>query len=387
MTRGAADRRRRVARVIEAAYRVSADPGIWARRILEAALGFDRGLGAYVVVLRVDSGHREPLALASEGWDELPRFLAALSEVTPRLPEHVMGERMIYGSVRRLADVHEDPERQTEVLGRFGLSDLWGLSVGHRGQWLLSIGWPCPRGGVPDEEDLWMRASAHAANALELFVATQEGTLGDAPLSTPGETAASLWDELLRARCFLVQVELADGRGVEVAIPNPDRLELGQGLSERERAIATRLVAGLDYKQVAWELGVSVSTIGTVAGRVLRKLRVRSKLELASLAARTRRIVAPAVPAAVGGLGFLTVPRGLSEEHAPTLAVNERQRELLALVAQGLGDQDIAERLGLSRHTVRNAIARWIKRLGVDSRAALIASISSISEPAARPGG
>src|SRR5262249_40424536 len=49
-----------------------------------------------------------------------------------------------------------------------------------------------------------------------------------------------------------------------------------------------------------------------------------------------------------------------------------REREVLALLTEGLGDADIAERLSLSEKTVRNHVSNVFDKLGVWSRAQAI---------------
>lgn len=53
-------------------------------------------------------------------------------------------------------------------------------------------------------------------------------------------------------------------------------------------------------------------------------------------------------------------------------ALPERLREVLALVAQGLSDDEIAARLGIARNTVRNHIGAIFDRLGIRRRSAVI---------------
>lgn len=48
--------------------------------------------------------------------------------------------------------------------------------------------------------------------------------------------------------------------------------------------------------------------------------------------------------------------------------LSRRQREILALVASGLGDKEIARRLGLSPYTVRNHLRRLYHEQGLHSR-------------------
>jgi pimeloyl-ACP methyl ester carboxylesterase/DNA-binding CsgD family transcriptional regulator len=65
-------------------------------------------------------------------------------------------------------------------------------------------------------------------------------------------------------------------------------------------------------------------------------------------------------------------PSGPAEQHTPA-ALTAREREVLMLVAQGLTDVQIAERLVLSAHTVHRHVANVRTKLGVSSRAAAAA--------------
>jgi pimeloyl-ACP methyl ester carboxylesterase/DNA-binding CsgD family transcriptional regulator len=65
----------------------------------------------------------------------------------------------------------------------------------------------------------------------------------------------------------------------------------------------------------------------------------------------------------------LAVPRG---EDAAFAALSAREREILTLVTEGLGNADIAARLELSEKTVRNHISKVFDKLGVWTRAQAI---------------
>jgi DNA-binding NarL/FixJ family response regulator len=52
--------------------------------------------------------------------------------------------------------------------------------------------------------------------------------------------------------------------------------------------------------------------------------------------------------------------------HGPELS--EREHEVLALVARGLSNHDIATRLGISEKTVKAHLTSVFRRLGVDDR-------------------
>lgn len=60
-------------------------------------------------------------------------------------------------------------------------------------------------------------------------------------------------------------------------------------------------------------------------------------------------------------------------------ALSPREREVALLVARGLKNREIAERLVISERTVENHIHRALERTGFRSRAELAARISTLS--------
>ncbi len=75
--------------------------------------------------------------------------------------------------------------------------------------------------------------------------------------------------------------------------------------------------------------------------------------------------------AIVEKLASLTRAKGSAP--APELSsLPARAREVLGLVAQGLADDEIADKLGISRNTLRNHIAAIYAKLGVHRRSALV---------------
>ena len=58
---------------------------------------------------------------------------------------------------------------------------------------------------------------------------------------------------------------------------------------------------------------------------------------------------------------------------APSAGLTPRQREVLALLAEGASTTQIATTLGLADETVRNHIRQLLRRLGVHTRLAAVA--------------
>lgn len=57
-----------------------------------------------------------------------------------------------------------------------------------------------------------------------------------------------------------------------------------------------------------------------------------------------------------------------AEREADDKILSDRESEVLRLVARGLSNKQIATRLGISQHTVKNHLARIYPKLGVQSR-------------------
>ena len=71
-------------------------------------------------------------------------------------------------------------------------------------------------------------------------------------------------------------------------------------------------------------------------------------------------------------LATLRNPRGATGAAAPAADLSKREREVLGLICQDLDDAAIAERLELSRNTVRNHVARLYAKIGVNRRSAAV---------------
>ncbi len=82
--------------------------------------------------------------------------------------------------------------------------------------------------------------------------------------------------------------------------------------------------------------------------------------------------VASVVRACRQGLVPTETPTAGNSAPGPAL-LSDREREILACVARGLGDREIAEQLVLSPHTVHRHVANIRRKLGSSSRTAAVA--------------
>jgi DNA-binding NarL/FixJ family response regulator len=61
-----------------------------------------------------------------------------------------------------------------------------------------------------------------------------------------------------------------------------------------------------------------------------------------------------------------------SSDPHPSNALSERELQILDLVAAGLTNQEIADRLAISKRTVDNHISNILHKTGTDNRVALV---------------
>jgi len=61
--------------------------------------------------------------------------------------------------------------------------------------------------------------------------------------------------------------------------------------------------------------------------------------------------------------------------------LTQREREVVCMAAEGMNNSEIAVRMGVSEHTVRNYIFRIFEKVGVSNRVELV--LYALSRPEA----
>jgi DNA-binding CsgD family transcriptional regulator len=108
-----------------------------------------------------------------------------------------------------------------------------------------------------------------------------------------GEISLSLWRSLVAERWTLVDTYERDGKRYVVARRNDVRMPLPNALSPRERQALGFAALGDSNKLIAYELGISASTVGVLLYRAAQKLGCTSRVELLQ---RFRELLAAAPP-------------------------------------------------------------------------------------------
>jgi DNA-binding NarL/FixJ family response regulator len=97
------------------------------------------------------------------------------------------------------------------------------------------------------------------------------------------DEAIEIWRGLVAGRWSLVDHFERSGRRYLVALKNDPAVRDPRALGMRERQVAWHAALGHSNKLIAYELGLSLSTVATYLARACTKLGVRSRVELIAL--------------------------------------------------------------------------------------------------------
>lgn len=84
-------------------------------------------------------------------------------------------------------------------------------------------------------------------------------------------------------------------------------------------------------------------------------------------------VVPASVADALTARATRSTPRLTSAAATDAAPLSPREREILALLAEGMGNKIVAARLGISEHTVKTHVASIFQKLGADTRAEAVA--------------
>lgn len=163
-------------------------------------------------------------------------------------------------------------------------------------------------------------------------------------------TAASGVREILALRpdVAVLDVRLPDGSGIDVC----------REVRSRDPRIRCLILTAYDDDEALY-----AAVIAGASGYVLKDIRGKGLVDAVRAAAAGETLLEPAIVAAVTAR--------LRGEHAvdPRLAgLSDREREILALIADGLTNRQIGVELSLAEKTIKNYVSSLLAKLGLESR-------------------
>ncbi|WP_284580664.1 response regulator transcription factor [Streptomyces sp. 2P-4] len=183
----------------------------------------------------------------------------------------------------------------------------------------------------------------------DLTVVGEAGTAEQALVRVPA----------LRPQVAVLDVRLPDGDGVSVC----------RELRSRMPDLACLMLTSFDDEEALLD-----AIMAGASGYVLKQITGTDLVTAVRTVASGQSMLDPGATARVMARLRGGSPR---EEQPPGLpSLTEREREILALVGEGLTNREIGKRLYLAEKTVKNNISRLLAKLGVERRvqAAVIAT-------------
>lgn len=313
-----------------AAYRPASDWDEWMHGVVEAAApSLDEGFGSFGWVMRAPSFR--PVHIVGRG--PAAELVPVFAEVVDRLEREygveafralALGARSFTSSTERSREglgmeLHAQPGFEFALdAGVIDFVFVQGTCPSGLG---VCVGAPLRRYAEirPSHRHRWARVAAHLASGLRLrdrdrrpspdeaaavlspkgamlhaadaWTASHRERLREACLAAERthqpnvdvDRALDGWTALTSGRYSLVDHFDSDGRRFVLAVRNEPHLAAPAGLTPRETQVAAYVALGHPLKTIAYELGLSVATVGRDSASAVRKLGLSSRVELATL--------------------------------------------------------------------------------------------------------
>ncbi|SNX56080.1 LuxR family two component transcriptional regulator [Streptomyces sp. TLI_55] len=183
----------------------------------------------------------------------------------------------------------------------------------------------------------------------DITVVGEAGTVEQALVRVPA----------LRPRVAVLDVRLPDGDGVTVC----------RELRSRMPELTCLMLTSFDDEEALLD-----SIMAGASGYVLKQIQGSDLVSAVRTVAAGQSLLDPSATAKV----MARLRQGQQQEEEPEAlpGLTGREREILALIGEGLTNRQIGQRLYLAEKTVKNHISRLLAKLGVERRiqAAVIAT-------------
>jgi DNA-binding NarL/FixJ family response regulator len=188
--------------------------------------------------------------------------------------------------------------------------------------------------------------------------------LNDEPDITVIGEAANVEQALVRVPALRPQVAVLD-----VRLPDGDGVTVCRELRSQMPELACLMLTSFDDEEALLD-----SIMAGASGYVLKQIQGSDLVSAVRTVARGQSLLDPSATAKL----MARLRQGPEPEPEPDAlpGLTDREREILALIGEGLTNRQIGQRLYLAEKTVKNHISRLLAKLGVERRvqAAVIAT-------------
>ncbi|WP_031038679.1 response regulator [Streptomyces olivaceus] len=188
--------------------------------------------------------------------------------------------------------------------------------------------------------------------------------LDDEPDITVVGEGATVEQALVRVPALRPDVAVLD-----VRLPDGDGVSVCRELRSSMPDLACLMLTSFDDEEALLD-----SIMAGAAGYVLKQIEGSDLVSAVRTVARGQSLLDPSATARL--MARLRGGEEQGEEPEALPGLTERERDILALIGEGLTNRQIGQRLYLAEKTVKNHISRLLAKLGVERRiqAAVIAT-------------
>ncbi|MEU5893758.1 response regulator transcription factor [Streptomyces sp. NPDC047461] len=188
--------------------------------------------------------------------------------------------------------------------------------------------------------------------------------LNDEPDITVVGEAGTAEQALIRVPALRPQLAVLD-----VRLPDGDGVSVCRELRSRMPELSCLMLTSFDDEEALLD-----SIMAGAAGYVLKQIRGSDLVAAVRTVAAGQSLLDPSATTRL--MARLRQDQQKEEEPDALPGLTEREREILALIGEGLTNRQIGQRLFLAEKTVKNHISRLLAKLGVERRiqAAVIAT-------------
>ena len=190
-----------------------------------------------------------------------------------------------------------------------------------------------------DDHEIVRRGLAELLNSVPDFEVTGEaGTVAEA---------------LRRIPAAAPDVAILDGR-----LPDGSGIEVCRSIREEQPDVKCLILTSYDDDEA-----IFAAVLAGAAGYVLKQIRGSNLIDAVRQVAAGQSLLDPAVTARV-----LARIRDGKQEDSRLTSLNPQERKILVLIAEGLTNRQIGDRLFLAEKTVKNNVSSLLAKLGMQRR-------------------
>jgi len=153
---------------------------------------------------------------------------------------------------------------------------------------------------------------------------------------------------VLRPDVAVLDARLPDGSGIDVC----------RTIRSKDPSIQALILTSYDDEQALF-----AAIMAGAAGYVLKQVRSHDLVEAIRTVARGQSLIDPAVTA-----NMLDRPQSEPEKPNELASLTDREKDILALIAEGLTNRQIGQRLFIAEKTVKNYVSSLLGKLGLERR-------------------